>query len=305
MQAGVVVEMQAVLVAVGQAHGEGVDALALFGRADDIVALAEAIGENGAAAGAGQLGHMGVLATHDDMAVLGDGAHELHERLLDSLKRAIVVEVVSLDVSDDDDVGVEVQERPVALVGLGDEVGALAGVAVRLVTIDDAANEERRLEVHALEHRGSQRRGRGLAMGAGAGNRDGVARQERQHLGAVPHLNTQFAGTHKLGVGLGDGRGDDHDIGLDLVDGAGMVAHEDLDSLLDQGAGVLRGLQVATGDMEATLVQHQRNAGHAGAADTDEMDALKGASVGFLSHDVRPSFVLPSCGKRYRQSALF
>ena len=57
-----------------------------------------------------------------------------------------MVEVVGLDVRDDGDVRVEVEEGAVGLVRLGDEVRARAVAAVRVVALDDAADEEARVE---------------------------------------------------------------------------------------------------------------------------------------------------------------
>ena len=84
---------------------------------------------------------------------------------------AVVVEVVRLDVGHDGDVGPVVQERAVALVGLGDEDVAGAVVRVGAGLAEVAADGERRVDAAVLQRDGEHRGRRGLAVGAGDGDR--------------------------------------------------------------------------------------------------------------------------------------
>ena len=67
----------------------------------------------------------GVVGGDDDELARPVG--EVDEGLLERLERAVVVEVVGVDVGDERDRGVVEQERPVRLVGLDDEELALTG----------------------------------------------------------------------------------------------------------------------------------------------------------------------------------
>ena len=120
------------------------------------------------------------------------GAHHLRagdlrevavESGLDRLDRAVVVEVVGLDVREDRAVQRQLQVRAVALVGLDDEpfaAGPLrAGSHVGDIAADDEARPPPRLGQDQHEHR---RRG-GLAVGAGDGQRLGLGADRRQHPG--------------------------------------------------------------------------------------------------------------------------
>ena len=112
-------------------------------------------------------------------------------------------------------------------------------------------------------------------MRAGDGNGHRPAREVRQHPGARPHVNAQLAGTNQLGVVLGDGAGYDHHVGLDPVDGGGLMADRDVEAVAHERTGVARGLKIGARHHVAALVQHQRDAAHAGAADADKVHALE------------------------------
>ena len=217
---------------------------------------------------------MGHVAVDDDGAVLPHEAHELAEGLLDVLERAVVVEMVGLDVSDHDDVRVEVEEGAVGLVRLADEVAAVAVLAVGVVALDDAADEEGRVEAELVEHRGDHGGRSRLSVGAGDGDRRGVVGEIGEHLCARPDGDAQLAGAQDLGVGLGDGGGGHDDLRHGGVDGGRLMAHVDLDAGVLELADIMGCLKVAAGDLAAALVQHQGDAAHPRSADTDEVRAL-------------------------------
>ncbi len=244
-------------------------------HARDVAALGKAVAHHAAAGAAGELDQMRVLAADDDDAVLAHEAHELGEGGLDLLDARVVVEMVGLDVGDHDHVGVEVKEGAVGLVGLGHEVLPRAVAAVGVVALNDAADQEARVEPHAVEHGGAHGRGGRLAVRARDGH-GGVATPERgEHLGARPHGDAELAGADELWVGLGDGRGDDHDVGLDRVDRGGLVTDVNVDARAGELAAVTRGLEVGAAHAVAALVKHEGDAAHAGPADADEMRALE------------------------------
>ena len=121
-----------------------------------------------------------------------------------------------------------------------------------------------------------------------AGDRDLVEAlaQRGEHLGTGPDVDPQLAGADDLGVGLGDGRGGHDDVGRDGIDGGGLVADVDLDARLLELAHVARGLEVAAGHVAAALVQDERDAAHAGAADADEVRAADGLRDGRIAHSI-------------------
>ena len=124
-------------------------------------------------------------------------------------------------------------------------------------------------------------------MGAGDGDSGVAVPQSREHLGTRPHGNTQLARTNKLGVGLGNSGGNHDDVGLDLVDGGGLMAHVHLHAGAGKLANVARRLKVGAGNGITALVKDKGDAAHAGATDTDKMGALElgrgGCSLG-ISH---------------------
>ena len=86
------------------------------------------------------------------------------------------------------------------------------------------------------------------------------------------------------GVGLGDGRGGDHDLGHGGVDGGRLVADAHRDAGRLELADVVGVLEVAAGDLAAALVQDEGDAAHAGASDANEVGALDGLLNAGVSH---------------------
>ena len=216
---------------------------------------------------------MGVVSADDDGTLLAHERHELRKRLLDLLERRIVVEMVGLDVRHDHDIGIEIEEGAIGLVGLCNEILTLAVPPVRIVALDDASNEEARVELHAVEHRGDHGRRRRLAVSPGNGDRRVPLPELREHLGARPHRNIELSRAHELGIGLGDGGGDDHDIGFHGIDGGGVVTDMDINARARELANIARGLEVGTAHRITALVKHEGDAAHARPAYADKMDA--------------------------------
>ena len=232
-----------------------------------------------------KFGKARVVAADDDRAGLTHEAHELRERGTDVLERIVVIEMIRLDVRDDGDIRIEVEEGAVRFVRLGDEELSGAVAAVRVVTLDDAADKEARVEVHAVEHRGGHGRGRRLAVRAGDGD-GGIATTELgEHLRARPDGDIELTGSDELRVRLGDGGRHDDDIGCDGVDRGRFMADVDIDPGAGKLANIARRLEVGTAHHTAALMQDERDAAHAGAADTDEMDAPRALGVLGICHD--------------------
>ena len=149
-------------------------------------------------------------------------------------------------------------------------------MGVRAVRAHDAADEERRGQVHGVHGGRDHGRGRGLAMRAGHGHGVEAHAQARQHLRAVPDGQAPFACGDELGVVVKHGRGDDDDVGPVFNARAGDVFGLVLaDAHLPAGVGQLRGvaalLHVRASHLHALVVCHARDAAHAHAADADEV----------------------------------
>ena len=112
-------------------------------------------------------------------------------------------------------------------------------------------------------------------MRARDGDGLGAIRERREHLCAWPDGDAQFTSAYDLRIGLGDGRGDDHDVGRDLVDGPCRMADIHLDASLLEVAHIARRLEVGTRHGIATLMEHERDAAHARTTDADEVCALE------------------------------
>ena len=92
-----------------------------------VAVLAKAIGNHAAAALLGKLYELGVLAAHDNGTFLGHRLHELQKRRANFFDAArVVIQMVGLDIGNERDIGRQVQERTVALVGLDNVIIALA-----------------------------------------------------------------------------------------------------------------------------------------------------------------------------------
>ena len=184
-----------------------------------------------------------------------------------------MVHVVVLDVRDDGDVGMELEEGAVALVGLGDEVVACAGLGVRaeirhLAADNDGRRDARRLERDA-EHGGRRR----LAVRAGDGDALVLIDERRVDVRAVELRDAEVARREHLGVVVGDGGRDDDGVGAAHVLralAAERHARAELPEIFDD-AGVR---PVGARDLVAELAEDLRERAHAGAADADEMDGM-------------------------------
>ena len=214
--------------------------------------------------------HFRVIEAHDGKAVERDVLDEAHEGVAQRVEGAVMVEMLGIDVGHHRDGRGQAQERAVRFVGLHHHPVAFAQPRVGAVGVDDAAIDDGRIEPAGVEHGGDHRRRRGLAVRAADRDRPFEPHQLAQHLGATHHR--QLAGPRRqhLGIVLLDRTRHDHDLGAgDIV---GAVADRDLDAELGQPSRVGAVGDVAALHLVAEIVQHLGDAGHADAADADEMD---------------------------------
>jgi hypothetical protein len=91
-------------------------------------------------------------------------AEKARERVAESFDGAVVVEMVRIDVRHERELGAEVKERPVALVGLDDEPLPAPPGCTGPDLVDVTADQKRRVEIRFEQDQGQHRGRRGLAM---------------------------------------------------------------------------------------------------------------------------------------------
>ena len=182
--------------------------------------------------------------------------------------------VVELDVGDHRDLGMELEEARVGLVGLGDHPlpsappgvrRPAAGTRARELTADEEAWIRADGGEGVDDHAGRRR------LPVRARDRDQPAQRAElgEQLTAVDHPLAALAGERKLGVVLGDrGRHDDLGIRRDV---GGVVADPRLEARLPQPAQIGALGAVAAGDPGAELVSDEREPAHPSATDRDEV----------------------------------
>ena len=254
-----------------------------------------AIGENAAVFDlADEFLHGRMIETHDREAIERQVSDQRQKGVLDGVEGLEVVEVLGIDVGDDGDVGGELQERAVALVGLDHHPVAGPEPRVGAIGVDDAAVDHRRIKPGGVEQRRHQRSRRGLAMRAGHGHALFQPHQLGQHLGPANDGNAPRPRLDHFGIiALHGGRNDDHrraaEIGL-------VMADEDGRALLAQALDVGVVAQVRALNLMAKVEKHLGDARHANAADADEVD---GADLVRQFHAFKPS-AGPSPGQAAR-----
>ena len=236
----------------------------------------------------------GVVRRHHDELVrlLGEG----HEGVLERLERAVVVEVIGVDVRDQGDRGVVEQERAVRLVGLDDEQLAASRLRALSERGDDAAVHEAGVFAEA-EQTGDDHAGRrGLAVRAGDGDETLAADQPRQRLRPVQHRDALLERQLVLRVVLPQRAGDHERVGV--ADVRRVVADRDGGAESAQRVDVRRVPHVRPGHGVTGLQEQPRDAAHPRTADTDEVQCAQvvgdgGVEVGFDRH---------RCCFRFRES---
>ncbi len=241
-----------------------------------IVAGVDPVGDRAAADARRQAHQARVVGAEDDEAVERHPLGELDERGLEAGHRAVVIEVLLVQVRDHGDRRRQAHERAVGLVGLGDEELAVAQAGVGLERVDAAADDDRRVEPALEQDRADHRGRRGLAVRAADGDAVLHAHQLGQHVGARDDRQAARDRGAQLGVvRLHRARVDDD---LRALDVALVVAGEDAPARGDQAVGDLGRPQVRARHLVAHGEQHLGEAAHPRAPDPDEVDLAR-ASV--------------------------
>ena len=222
---------------------------------------------------ADQILHDRVIDAHHGKAIERDVVDEAPERVLDRLERAEMVEMFGVDVGDDGDIRRQLEEGAVGFVGLDHHPVAGTHAGIGAVGVDDAAIDDGGVEVAGVEQGGDERGRRGLAVGAGHRDAGLEPHQLGEHLGAAHHRQAALAGLDQLRVVAAD-RGGDHDEGR-VLDVLGPVADEGADAVLGQPPDIGVVVRVRALHRIAEIGHDLGDAGHADAADADEVDGAE------------------------------
>ena len=241
--------------------------------------LRGAVAKHVHAPGGGALTALGcvrvVQADHEVTAGL-DAVGEVVEDLEVRLVGFEEVEVVGLDVGNHRDVRLVAKQRRVRLVRLGHEHVAGSVMGVRAGAVELTANGEGGVHPGRLQRHHRHGRGGGLAVRPGEEHLGVALHELAKQVGAADHRDSLLCGAHQLRVVLGDRGEAGHHDGRELsgkLEVFARVADGHLRALQAQRADRARLLHVRTGDHGAAVEQDVGHAGHAGAADADEVDA--------------------------------
>ena len=140
-------------------------AVALERARAHVHALAQPVGHERPADARQDALHLLVVAAQHRQAVERQVVQELDEALLEALEVAAVrAEMIVVDVGDHRDHRLQMHERGVALVGLGDQVAARAQARIAAGALEPAADHEGRILATLGQHAGDQAGGGGLAV---------------------------------------------------------------------------------------------------------------------------------------------
>lgn len=182
--------------------------------------------------------------------------------------------MVAFHIQNHPDHGSKLQEAVEIFAGLCHEEGGMADFQVTADGGQDAANSDGGVGLRRQQDLRYHGRGRGLAMGAGYGDGIVILRHDlAQKMGPVHEGDVFGIGRHNLGVIGVDGRSVDHQIHI-ICDVFRPVAEIDLDAKALQMPGDRGFLDICAGNHTAPVRQNLRQAGHADAADADEINVL-------------------------------
>ena len=133
--------------------------------------------------------------------------------------------MVGIGVGDDRDGGRQAQEGAVAFIRFHHHPFAGAQPRIGAIGVDDAAIDHGGIHAARIQQRGHQRRGGGLAVGAGDGDAGAQPHDLGQHLGAAHQRKAQGAGGVELDIAGLDRGGINH--GMGVLEIVGAVADRD------------------------------------------------------------------------------
>jgi hypothetical protein len=156
-----------------------------------------------------------VVAAHHGQSVERQVVHEIHERLFQTLHVVVIgAQVIGIDVGHHRDHRLQVQERGIALVGLGNQITAGTETCVCMRAEQPAADHIGRIQTRLGEHAGDQTGRRGLAVRTGHRNAVAEPHQFGEHLRTPDHRDAALLGFANFRIVGGNRAGHDDDIGI-------------------------------------------------------------------------------------------
>ena len=169
----------------------------------------------------------------------------------------------------------QLQERPVAFIGLGDHQLTATEPRVAAERAQTSADDRRRIEPGPLEHECNHRRRRGLPVRAGDRDAEPQPHQLRKHLRPRDHGNLPASRLANLRVRGPDRRRDHHHVRVTDVGRVVPIRHADAhrrQPLRDRGS-----LLVGSADDVTEVGEQFRDAAHPDAANPDKMHSARAA----------------------------
>ena len=145
-----------------------------------------------------------ILRTRHQKATGNQTTSELDEDLFELLARVVAIQVIGLHIRDDFDRRRVIQERPIGLVGLGNEHVAGTQVSTRSQLRQHAAHGDGRIQA-ARRQRDRQHAGRRrLSVRASNAHKAHARRRQRERLRTVDHQLAALARNRQLRVVFAD-----------------------------------------------------------------------------------------------------
>ena len=164
--------------------------------------------------------HVLVVMAQHRQSVERQVVQELDEALLEQLEIAAVgAQVIVVDVGDDRDERLQMRERCIALVRLGNQIAAGAETGVAAGALEAPADDEGRILAPLGEDAGDQAGGGRLAMGAGHGDGVTETHQLAEHFRARHDRNSLLECGIDFGIAARDRARDDEHVGAGDVGG--------------------------------------------------------------------------------------
>ena len=189
---------------------------------------------------------------------------------------AVDVQMIRIGRCHNGDIGAQVVERAIKLVGLDNRVRAgCREQEIAVVVAQNAAQKGVAANAAIMQDVGRHARRRGLAMGAGKAQALAVSRHHAQQSRALEHLKAVFAKIGQPLVAVGNGRSIDHQraLGVTAVVGnqGGVLVKVDVDTLLLQCGSQVAWGAVITGYALAHGQKITLQSSHADASGTHEI----------------------------------
>ena len=259
-------------LAIGDRHIEHIEAVlyARIGRANVGLRIGP-IGHNSPVTHAADHRlHFGMIDAHHGGAIEGHILDKGQEGILRRLERAVVVEMLGVDIGNDCKGCRQLDERTVGLIRLDHHPLALAKPRIGAIGVDDAAIDDSRVESYLVENCRHHRSRCRLAMCTG--NRDAAleAHQLGEHFRATHDRKESRPRFYQLRVFRPDRRR--HDDHLRILEIPGLLADENLDAKGLQPLHIGAVGKIASLHLVAEIVHHFGDTAHADTTDAGEVN---------------------------------